>query len=330
MILPEVEPTPVWNGIASFACGGAAAGFGTEEPLPGQDEEVIRYAHWWGGGEDTYPNLVQGAWMYPTEVVDSWYSAIGSGEVAAYGQGAQDCKDLRNNASLEYGSALSAQSLRIGEDQSGPVVVLNTPGASIKLLRPPPMRDDGSTPGDHMGEILWQGSKPLSGPQIDDGFGGMALVVRQNPAEPLHIDVFAGACLSYPSPGALPPTATAGIWGSVRWLQWDAAAMHTQGAAVILEPDSTGRGGFGVCGLAVGDLIEDASCPGDELVVTTLAGDLYVFALDASSIGAPLVHTWVPGSLGAYNAIIIEDLDQDGHSELYVAGSQGIWKWKQQ
>jgi hypothetical protein len=56
-----------------------------------------------------------------------------------------------------------------------------------------------------------------------------------------------------------------------------------------------------------------------------------VFQLTASSIVTPAaVHTWVDGALGAFNSIVIEDTDWDLRRELFVAGSQGVWKWRQQ
>jgi hypothetical protein len=90
------------------------------------------------------------------------------------------------------------------------------------------------------------------------------------------------------------------------------------------------RGGFCVSGLAVGDLLTGLEHAGDELVATTLAGDLFVFGLGSSEIvAAPKFRTWVPGAIGAYNSILIADLDMDvGTPELYVAGSMGIWKWR--
>jgi hypothetical protein len=35
------------------------------------------------------------------------------------------------------------------------------------------------------------------------------------------------------------------------------------------------------------------------------------------------------GTIGFYNSIAIEDLDDDGKNELYVAGSLGLWRFTQ-
>ncbi|MBK8979024.1 MAG: hypothetical protein IPM29_24270 [Planctomycetes bacterium] len=331
---PYPPKLPIYYGLSPLMSSGSAAGFGTIAPPPGGgDPDVIRYVHWWGGQADTYPNLVQGAWIDPQTVLDSWYSSretIGPNHLSGYGSSATLCKDLRNNASQDLGSMFSLQSLRIGEDSGGTVLVLNTAGGSVTLLRPPPMSVTGSTPGTHMGEVIWNGSAPDGDPGLDDGFGGMALATRQVPSDPLQIDIFAGTCLTYPDPNHLPTDSpSALVTGAIRWLRWDGTSMQTMGDRRVLEPPTLGgRGGFAVSGLAVGDVIHD-EFPGDELVATTMAGDLFVFALGTSGIGPMLVHTWVPGSLGAYNAILIEDFDLDGENELYVGGSQGIWKWRQ-
>jgi hypothetical protein len=41
----------------------------------------------------------------------------------------------------------------------------------------------------------------------------------------------------------------------------------------------------------------------------------------------PIWRTNVTGSLGCYNSIVVDDLDADGLQELYLAGSQGIWRF---
>jgi hypothetical protein len=40
-------------------------------------------------------------------------------------------------------------------------------------------------------------------------------------------------------------------------------------------------------------------------------------------------RTHVPGSAGFFNAIRVSDLNNDGHTELYVAGSFGLWRFTQ-
>ncbi|HEX5051702.1 MAG TPA: hypothetical protein VFZ65_08025 [Planctomycetota bacterium] len=81
-------------------------------------------------------------------------------------------------------------------------------------------------------------------------------------------------------------------------------------------------------GLRVGDVI--AEPPGqptiDEVVVTTLAGDVIVFD---EGLTTELWHTHVPGAADNYNGIRITDLNSDGFNELYVAGSYGLWRFVQ-
>lgn len=62
------------------------------------------------------------------------------------------------------------------------------------------------------------------------------------------------------------------------------------------------------------------------LVVTTLAGDILV--LDANNLSV-IWRTNVPGSAGFFNAIRVANLNSDSFSELYVAGSFGIWRFTQ-
>lgn len=72
----------------------------------------------------------------------------------------------------------------------------------------------------------------------------------------------------------------------------------------------------------MGDVV--ASSPGEELVITTLAGDLFVHSL---ATGVRIYRTWVAGAIGVYNAMALKDLDNDGKKELYVAGSLGIHRF---
>jgi len=95
----------------------------------------------------------------------------------------------------------------------------------------------------------------------------------------------------------------------------------------------SGRGGYGVKGLALGDLLPGATNQGDELVVTCLSGDLLVLSAGNGG-GAPLFtelyRTWVEGAVGVANSIVIADLDAGAPGkELYVAGSLGIRKFIQ-
>ncbi|MEO6593940.1 MAG: hypothetical protein ABIP94_04220 [Planctomycetota bacterium] len=83
----------------------------------------------------------------------------------------------------------------------------------------------------------------------------------------------------------------------------------------------------GVTGVRVGLGFADApSLSVDDVVVTTLAGDVIVFN---EALTTELWHTHVPGAVGNYNSIRITDLNSDGFNELYVAGSYGLWRFIQ-
>ncbi|MFO1051196.1 MAG: hypothetical protein U1F36_03140 [Planctomycetota bacterium] len=326
------EPSPelpVYDGFVPLTGGGAVGSCVAGLPYTGE-----RDFHWWRGALALYPNLIQGAWSGSTTVNGNWYSTADTQGAPTYGRAEGDCKDLRSMISDSNGTTYGLQSLRLGRDAVGRVIVASTSGGGIVLLRP--------SFGDHgkHGEILWSSEDLLQGrtQALDDGHGVMALAVRQVPgASPPMVDIFCGACVGYPDPAQLPPSGYASHPSStIRWLRWDAngstgAKMTQMGTILHLDPSvGDARGGFGLCGLALGDIVQDAQHPGAELVATTLEGDLFVFDIASGSINpAPLVRTWVPGALGAYNAILIEDLDWNPGNELYVAGSQGIWKWRQ-
>ncbi|MGE3175750.1 MAG: hypothetical protein AB7O97_24210 [Planctomycetota bacterium] len=113
----------------------------------------------------------------------------------------------------------------------------------------------------------------------------------------------------------------------------------TRHPELVLDGSAIAPKVYGVCGLAVGDLLP--AVPGPELVVGSLDGHLLVYALDAVTgeivSQPPLYQTRVEGALGAYNSIVIADLvdasgaaevpGTDGINELYVAGSLGLRRW---
>ena len=323
-----LRPThiPVCTGVAAFIDGGAVQAY-----PPGTADGLVREFHTWGGSGSCDRNLIQGASVTATDIVNSWYSTKNiSGTQSSpppYGRSSTEGKDLRN---LVPGAATyNLQSIRLGRDDVGPLIVAGTPGGGVTLLRPGNPHDQAA-PNADFGTILWESLDPS--PARDDGFGCMALAVRQAPqSNPQAIDIFQGATMSYPDPGAAVGQPGHAIVGSIRWMRWQGGAMTNISGPIFLDRTvSPGgqRDGALVSGLAVGDILDTVS--GDELVVTTLAGDLYVFQLTTNSIVTPaIVHTWVPGALGAFNGIVIDDLDWDLRKELYVAGTQGIWKWRQ-
>ena len=79
-------------------------------------------------------------------------------------------------------------------------------------------------------------------------------------------------------------------------------------------------------GLKLAELLPGS--PGQELIVGTLSGDLIVYQADTMQ---ELWRTHVPGAVGFNNSIVVADLDNDPLQlpELYVAGSWGLWRFKQ-
>ncbi|MEZ5965126.1 MAG: hypothetical protein R3F56_14930 [Planctomycetota bacterium] len=67
-------------------------------------------------------------------------------------------------------------------------------------------------------------------------------------------------------------------------------------------------------------------------MVTTLNGELVVFRQTNGVMNpAPLFRTVVNGSLGAFNSIVVEDLDPNRPGkEVYIAGSSGIRRFDEQ
>jgi hypothetical protein len=95
-----------------------------------------------------------------------------------------------------------------------------------------------------------------------------------------------------------------------------------------MSPSLTSGGGYGIVGMCVGDLFPEPVGPQvDELVLTTtLVGDVIV--LNSATV-QEVWRTHVPGAAGFFNSIRIADLDGDSIKELYVAGSFGLWRFKQ-
>jgi hypothetical protein len=165
----------------------------------------------------------------------------------------------------------------------------------------------------------------------DLGHGGAALAVRVNGSD---VDLYFGVLARHAHRGTFPGplddqgVLTGGI-GKFRYTESSGAGNLAELAWVDLEPSSGGlagsRGGYGVMGMTIGDIVGTTD---EELVVSTLAGDLFVFDLSTFP-SAPVYRTWVPGGLGLYNSMVIADLDGVAPGpELQVASSLGIRKWR--
>ena len=161
------------------------------------------------------------------------------------------------------------------------------------------------------------------------------LALREVPGTPGQVDIFAGVGITHLDPAPWRAGSGPGrLCGGIAWYRWTGAAPLQRMGLLHLDPNSGNaigeRGGFGVCGLAIGDVL--ATEAGDELVATTLEGDLFVFRIPASGMLAPsdiLFRSWVRGALGVNNAIAVLDAGGDARKERFIAGSRGIWKGRQ-
>jgi hypothetical protein len=198
------------------------------------------------------------------------------------------------------------------------VVVLGCPGGRVRVLSATDWETDTSSP--HVLGAMH--SSP------DQGFGGAALAVRQDPGDQLTIWLgthYAPTALpaNYTSPtGVLGNTEVAA--GSVTKFVWTTAGLSPPQATKTFYPGGAHvRGGYDVVGLLVTDILPDPPNQ-EELIVATLSGDLIVLEADT------LDHIWgthVPGAIGCFNSLLAEDLDGDLEKELYVAGSRGLWRF---
>ena len=90
--------------------------------------------------------------------------------------------------------------------------------------------------------------------------------------------------------------------------------------------------GFGACGTAIADLNETGvTNPTPEILVTTLNGEFVVFAQSSGVLTQTALYcTVVEGQLGAFNSIVVADLDNDFFGtkpEVYIASSLGLRKF---
>lgn len=210
-------------------------------------------------------------------------------------------------------------------------VVLGCPGGRVRVLRPGAMRTGAQTPPHTLGTY---DETP------DLGLGGSALAVRHEviggvdririwfgtledpPARPVSYGITSAT-------GALADSEVSA--GAVHMVDWwpgnGFGAITTRTLHPGAFPGGGVRGGAGVVGLLVTDLVPasyGAAYAGDELVVGTLSGDLFLFNADTMQY---LWHTHLPGSVGCFNSLRAEDLNSNGHLELYVPGSAGLWRF---
>jgi hypothetical protein len=118
----------------------------------------------------------------------------------------------------------------------------------------------------------------------------------------------------------------------VHVLKYQNGALNVISSAPLGDPDGAHDfHGYGAAGIAVGDLKIVGEPAGLNVVVTTLNGELIVFKQSGGVLNpAPVFRTFVDGSLGAFNSIVIDNLDEELNGpkpELYIAGSMGVRKF---
>jgi hypothetical protein len=328
---PEFTPAPVWDWMAHqqlFAGQYVPFSFaGDTLSTPGKE-----FVYWWSGNRPIprffpgwgslpiairYLNLLQGGGHdlgAPTPTFYHW-SSSGNG----------NAQHLRNVTDTE---SHNHQALRLGTwatYENHPVVVVATTGGSVIVVDPE--------------TISQNGNGTLQAESNDYGYGGMALAVSDVNVEG--------------NPSTEPLIFFAPLWthaGSVvgEYDMVSSLVILRRGTSTTLDVlqkvEFDGKSGgppklFGVCGLAVGDV--DGGTTGgdvyDELVLTTVNGDLVVYDLVYDTINGKvklgtLLHQSVhDGSLGLCNSILIADLTApSGHNEVYIAGSSGIRKLTRQ
>lgn len=323
---------------------------------------------WWGGDPWTrtgsiqvdWPNRVQGMVLGPvvlgtlpppnqpapppTRTIQSWWTSSGNPQVPSNGPSLVSGYDLCNHGLSPF-PITDAQALRLFEDpiSHAPRVALNTPGARLIVL-------DTANPSG----VLLEKSSP-SNDVLDFGTGGMALATAprtppvipgSNPPlrePPRHVDIYLGAMVDFadnrhfssnapPNPN---PSGADDMTSNLVRVPYEGATSYA--GAKLLTPEIyrlDGQGGrpkvYGVCGLAVVDILPPAAANSDpnELVVGALDGHLLVFERkEDGAIGQLLYQAQVEGAVGAYNSIQAHDLDGIPGNELYVATSFGLRRW---
>lgn len=228
---------------------------------------------------------------------------------------------LRNPTALA--SPHGTQALRVGVWDGAVKAVVGTAGGGVLVLDPEAAV--GSADALH--------ERPAEGG--DHGFGGMALCVDSVRDDTTDPTIFFGTVYGH---------------ARKRWLGSggrdivSTVHVYTYEPGPGAEPVETDRVElrglfpsrprvFGVCGIETADLCDDPYNDGvaKELIVTSLDGDLLIFALRKSffggqvRVGALLHHSVHDGALGANNSILVDETADP--KVLFVAGGCGVHRF---
>ncbi len=217
----------------------------------------------------------------------------------------------------------STQSLRLGVWDGQVKAVVGTAGGGVLVL------DPDAAPGS--ADAVHEAPTEVG----DHGFGGMALCVEPVVDGSDEPTIFFGTVYGH---GRKRLFASGGhdIVSSLHVYSYEPGpdAVPQKVQTINLRGWWPSRPkAFGVCGLKAVDLCDDAHPDGvsKELVVTTLDGDLMVFALRQSHFGSGvrisglLHHSVHDGALGANNAILVDETADP--RVLFVGGSCGMHRF---
>lgn len=315
---------------------------------------ATRHFVWWGGqawfrdvlpanpnGQppspslaQNWPNRIQGIYLpapASQSTIQAWWSTAGGHAVPAQGMTNVLGHDLRNQADQQLPIA-DAGALRMFLDPvtQQPRIAASTTGGRLLIL-------EAGTGPTNIGGSPKQ-SDASTNKVFDYGTGGTALAVAARLGTQPRVDIYFGVIAHFPgntnfSGPQSASTPADDITSAIVHLEYQGAATFATATVLqkqILRLDGGTSGQpkvFGVCGIAVGELVPTNTS--DEIVVCSLDGHIIVYERLANGDFGPILYqAQVAGSLGVHNGILITEIDPAAPgNELYVAGSLGLRKW---
>jgi hypothetical protein len=272
---------------------------------------------WWWCGSGAWVNELAGLAADPVgNLTGALSSSAWPTSTNPAGRADQlDYVDLRSSFTF---AGMDMQAMQAMDFGGATKLIVGCPGGRVRVLSP-------GTFGTNLQNRHSIGQ--IQSSSEDFGHGGCALASRMLDAS--TAEVFLGTFYGHAAKNTYPGQSLRDnevMAGEVRRFTVNSSGQLSAPTQVFdLHPSATDtRGGYGVVGLAIGDVV--AGSAGDELVITTLSGDLFVHSI---ATGQQLFRTYVRGGLGFYNSILIKDLNNDGLCELYIAGSYGIYRFAQ-